>query len=115
MNNKKIVSLYLAFMCVALVWNSVGFFNDQIAWAIVGGVFSLLFFLSAIGSNKDNKSFLWLGIICVAFYTLYTIGAVIWALFSHSFPIFLLFVVVIFTLINAYAVLLMSKRLNYNS
>ncbi|WP_407272528.1 hypothetical protein [Radiobacillus sp. PE A8.2] len=108
------VALYLAFICVILLCNSMVFLNDeQTVLALVGGVFSILFLLSAIGTYKDMKSFLWLGIICIASYTLYAIGAVIWALFSHSLSLLLVSVVVILTLINIYVVIKLIKRINY--
>ena len=113
MNKSLFVSMYLAFHCAGFAQSTVQFFRDeQTIWAIVSGMISLLYLLSAIGTYRDNKYFLWLGIICVTFYTLYVIGAVIWTLFFQSLSLPLLFVAAILILINIYVILQMNKRLN---
>ncbi len=115
MPKNNLVVLYLALICLSLMWNSLLFFkDDQNILAFAGGLFSLLYLLSAIGIYKSQKSFLWLGIICLAAYTLYAIGTLIWALISHSSSIFLVILTVIFTLLNLITIFQMRKRLHYN-
>lgn len=113
MSKYSFTSFYLLLICLTLTWNTVHFFRDgQISWTIAGGIFALLYFLSIIGSHKNIKSLLWLGVGCVSLYSLYAIGAVVWALFAHKVTFFLVLFVAVFCLINISVIYQIKKRLD---
>src|SRR5690625_7635993 len=100
MSKFSFTSFYLLLICLTLIWNTVHFFRDgQIAWAVAGGIFAILYFLSAVGSYKNIKSLLWLGVGCVSLYSVYAIGAVVWTVFTCIVILFLVLFVVVFCLL----------------
>jgi len=113
MSKFSFTSFYLLLICLTLIWNTVHFFRDgQIAWAVAGGIFALLYFLSTIGSHKNIKSLLWLGVGCVSLYSLYAIGAIVWTLFVHKVTFFLVLFVAVFCLINIFVIYHIKERLD---
>ena len=113
MSKYSFTSFYLLLICLTLTWNTVHFFRDgQIAWAIAGGIFAILYFLSAVGSYKNIKSLLWLGVGCVFLYSLYAIGAVVWTVLTYKVTFFLVLFVAVFCLINIFVIYQIKERLD---